>query len=359
MNVFCQYSGDEFKLEGFGSTRLTYVHPIFAADTSWLLSRMGAWSAQKFTEQESKLLFLAMLHSTELIEFRCAAHPSNQVVQLNMEPLARILAWMDGISRKELVLPKFVIQHDNRRLENVRYWIETWFNARKDYEDGYNKYLNQRKLADKEAALERLIRNSQRTTDDYAGLLATWALQASDAPKGLHDYWRELFLLKGLKLYSAKTADLIELVEHMEENLEHGSIFAAATMKHVRTLLKKNQAGLNFGLGIDDEDFEEINNSPFKIVEGSIEEHNMQVIANSAPLEEPVASKFESRVAYLKAKAAWELAQKAKQYAQEFTQQVEQAVAEDEEVNELLEGNKDERTVDIEFVQPEQRKSDE
>lgn len=216
MKIFCQYSGAEFDITGFGSTRLTYVHPIFSADTKWLLSRMGSWAAQKYTPEESRLLFLALLHGTELVEFRATAHPENNIVQLNMEPLARILAWMDGISRKDLVLPKFVIQHDNRKLQNVRYWIETWYGARKDYEDGYSKYLLDKKLADKEQALERLIRNSQKTAEDYSGLLATWALQASSAPKGISEYWRELFMLKGLKLYSARTVDLQELVDHME-----------------------------------------------------------------------------------------------------------------------------------------------
>jgi len=337
MKVFCQYSGIEFDVTGFGSTRLTYVHPIFSADPQWLLSRMGHWAAQKFTEQESKLLFLGLLHSTDLVEFRCTAHPDNNVIQLNMEPLARIVAWMTGISRIQLVLPKFAIQPDNRKLNNIRYWIENWYTARKEYEDGYSKYLLDKKLAGKEEALERLIKNAQKTTDDFAGLLCTWALQASSAPKGVYEYWRELFLLKGLKVYAARTVDLQELVDHMEEHLEHGSIFAASRMKHIRTLLKKNQAGLNYGLGITDEDLAEITDSPFKIVEGSIEEHNIAVIAASAPQEQPQSHQYSSRVHYLRAKAQWELAQKARQYAAEFTQNVEDAVDADEEINEILE----------------------
>lgn len=350
MKVFCQYSGAEYDVTGFGGTRLTYVHPIFSADPQWLLSRMGHWAAQKFTEQESKLLFLGLLHSTDLVEFRCTAHPDNNVVQLNMEPLARMVAWMTGISRVQLVLPKFVIQPDNRKLVNVRYWIENWYEARKEYEDGYSKYLLDKKLESKEEALVRLINNSQKTTEDFAGLLCTWALQASSAPKGIYDYWRELFTLKGLKIYAARTADLQELVDHMEEALEHGSIFAAATMKHVRTLLKKNQAGLNYGLGITDEDLAEITGSPFTIVEGSIEEHNIAVIAAGAPTEQPQPHMFQSRVAYLRQKAAWELAQKARQYAEEFTTTVEETVADDEELNELLEdGSAEDRAIDIEI----------
>lgn len=359
MNVYCQYSGVEYNLSGFGSTKMTYIHPIFAAEPKWLLSRMGSWAAQKLTEEESKLLFLAILHSTELVEFRTAAFPENAAVQMNMEPLARIYSWMLGISRPQMVLPKFVISQENRRLQGIKHWIETWYGARKDYEDGYSSYLLGKKLAGKEEALERLIKNSQRTTEDYAGLLCTWALQASSAPHGISDYWRELFTLKGLKIYSARTVDLQELVDHMEEHLEHGSIFAASTMKHIRTLLLKNKAGLNYGLGITDEDLAEISSNPFTIVEGSIEQHNMDVIAAGAPEEEPKQSDFPlSKVAYLRAKAAWQLAQRAKQYAEEFTQQVEQEVEEDEELNELLEGSEEDRSVDVEFVKQQQPAQD-
>lgn len=362
MRVYCQYSGVEFDITGFGGTKLTYVHPIFTAEPKWLLSRMGHWAAQKFTPEESKLLFLALLHATELVEFKATAHPDNNTVQMNMEPLARIMSWMIGINRVHLVMPKFVVQPDNRKLTNVRYWIENWYDARKQFEDGYSKYLLGRKLADKEQALERLIKNSQRTTEDYAGLLATWALQASSAPKGLYDYWRELFCLKGLKVYAAKAIDLQELLEHLEEHLEHGSIFAASTLKHVRTLVQKNKAGLNYGLGITDEDLEAIEGSPFSIVEGTVEEHNMQVIAASAPEQEPKPLEYGSRIQYLRAKAAWELAQKARQYAEEFTQQIEDEVKEDEELNEILEdaeGSPEDRRVDVEIVKSNMENKDE
>jgi hypothetical protein len=362
MKVYCQYSAAEYDVTGFGGTKLTYVHPIFAAEPKWLLSRMGHWAAQKFTPEESKLLFLAILHSTELVEFRATAHPENNIVQLNMEPLARIFSWMLGINRVHLVMPKFVIQTDNRRLLNIRHWIETWYDARKQFEDGYSRYLLDRKLADKEQALERLIKNSQRTTEDYAGLLCTWAMQASSAPKGMHEYWRELFCLKGLKIYAAKAIDLQELLDHLEECLEHGSIFAASTLKHIRTLVHKNKAGLNYGLGITDEDLAEIESSPFKIVEGSVEEHNIRVVAASAPEEEPIASKYSSRIAYLRDKAAWELAKKAREYAAEFTQQVEDAVAEDEEVNEILEDaqeTEEHSKIDVELNKQDQENGNE
>ena len=333
MRVYCQYSGISYNLTGFGSTDLTYIHPIFAAEPKWLLSRMGHWAAQKYTEEESRLLFLALLHSTDLVEFRTTAVPENKTVQLNMEQLSRFVAWMTGLSRPQLILPKFVIQPDNRRLPNVRYWLELWQKARIDFESGYIATSDLRKLRDKEAALERLIRTSTKQVEDYAGLLASWAMQAANVPKGLQDYWRSLFLLKGVKVYEARQVDLQELVDHMEEYLEHGSIFAQSTMEHVRTLLRKNSAGLTYGLGITDADLADLDSSPFTIVEGSIEQHNINILVSSAPEEEPNAVTFSSRVQYLRAHAAWKLAQRAKQYAEDFTQHVETTIAEDEETN--------------------------
>lgn len=329
MKVSCQYSGIVYDVTGFGGTKLEYIHPVFSAGPKWLLSRMGTWAAQKFTEEESRLLFLGLLHSTELVKFQATAVPDNTTVQLNMEQLARFVSWSCGITRPHMVLPSFVIQKDNKKLNNVRYWIQAWLEARKAFEDGYKAQGELRSIRDKEAVLERLIRTSTKQTEDYAGLLSTWALQATGVPKALHQYWRELFCLKGIDVYNAKTADLEELVEHMEEYLEHGSIFAHSALKHCRTLLKKNRAGLTYGLGISDEDLDEISKNPFTIVEGSVEDQNMAIIAANAPSEEPQPQQYESRVAYLRARAAWTIAQRAKEYAAELETGIEDAMQED------------------------------
>lgn len=322
MKIHCQYSGVSFDITGFGSTQLTYVHPVFAAEPKWLLSRMGAWAAQKYNEEESKLLFLALLHSTDLIEFRHKAEPMNSVVQLNMEHLARFVGWMCGLSRPTLTFPKFVIQQDNRSLANVRHWIHVWQEAKDAFESGYTTQHEARKLRDKEAALERLIRNAGKSVEDYAGLLATWAFAASNTPRGIQDYWRSLFCLKGVSVYNARAADLDELLDHMEEGLEHGSIYSHATLAHLRLLVKKNRAGLNYGLGITDEEFALLETSPFRIIEGSVEEHNRDAIAATAPVDEPNANQYPSRVAYLRAHAAWKLGQRARKYADSLEERV-------------------------------------
>jgi hypothetical protein len=129
--------------------------------------------------------------------------------------------------------------------------------------------------------------------------------------------------LKGVNIYSAKTVDLEELVEHMTEHLEHGSIYATATLKHCRMLLEKNKTGLNFGLGIDVD-------HPFTIIEDSLEAHNKRLTAASAPAEEPLLHNYPTKLAFLRAKAAWNVAQSLKQQAEEFEASVDAVMTADE-----------------------------
>lgn len=336
MKVFCQYSGITFEVENFPNFKLDYVHPIFSASPKHLLSRAGDWAAQRFNEKESRLLFLSLLHTTELVEFRTAATPEHSTVQKNMEAVLRFVAWQSGLTNPSIVFPKFAITLETKTLGNVKHWLQVWQEAKDDFENGYRSTSIASRLRIKEAALERLIKSSQRKTEDYAGLLATWAMDASDAPASIREFWVSLFKLKGLAIYNCKAVDLTDLVEHLEDRLEHGSIFSAACMQHVRRLAAMNKAGLGYSLGMPMETLEGVDllalsKDPFTIVEDEIETYNRNIIAATAPDEEPLLKDYPSKVAWLRAKAAFVISQRAKVYAAEFTSKVETAVATDAE----------------------------
>lgn len=317
MQIECRYSGITFNVENFANLRLKGVHPLFTTGTKHLLSRAGDWSAGKLNEKESRLLFLALLNNTDLVEFRVTATPEHSTVQKNMESLLRFISWQCGITNPAFVLPRFVVSRETADLSNVKHWIAAWYDARKDFEEGYHTQSELSKARNRELALERLIKNSQKKIDDYSGILATWAMDAGNVPGALREYWTSLFKMKGVAVYSAKKIDLEEMREHFEHCLEHGSIFAAATMRHVRLLEAKSKAGINFGLGIPDAEFERadfMNQDNFVIIEDSVETDNKARVAATAPNEMPVEKDYTSRVAFLKAKAAFNLAARAKNY---------------------------------------------
>lgn len=323
MKIFCQYSGVEYTTPDFGNLKLTYIHPIFAAEPKQLLSRAGDWAQGLLSEQERRLLFLALLHSTELVTFKATAVPSPHNVQMNMESLLKIVGWLHGIQHPALALPQFVITNETRELQNVRYWLAAWWQAKKEFEDGYKDFSALRKQRNREIALERLIKSSSKKTEDYIGMLSSWAMEASNTPLAIREDWKRIICSRSNSIYSIRAVDLEEIIEHMEENLEHGSIFAADFMKHIRTLLAKNKAGLTYGLGMDDDvelNYRQLLQTPFQIVAGDAdtETANKSIIISTAPDEAPTERDYPSRVAYLRAKIAYEMACRAKEAAIEM-----------------------------------------
>jgi hypothetical protein len=321
MKVYCKWSGVSFLAEGFtNKMEIEGIHPIFYAPQQKLLNRAGHWSSGQMNENERRLLFLALLKSAknndggDLVLFRATAKPSDAIIQQNMEQLLMFIAWHNTTQSPQLKLPQFVVNSTTADLQNVRQWLKSWFKCREDWEAGIKITGLRHRLSKKEEALERLIKsNLMRNETHYTNVLTDWALEASSVPENLKDHFRELFKLKDLALYQANPNELEELVEHMEENLTHGSIYASTVMAHVRRLRDRNKQGLAFGLGMPNEDlakmdFAAIAANPFTIVEDDVETHNKKVAIDAAPSKKPVRSDYPSLLAYLRAEASYTLA---------------------------------------------------
>jgi len=344
MQVYCKFSGVSFLAQHFtNKMNIEAVHPIFYAEQRQLLNRARDWAAKRLNDTESKLLFLALLNSTKLVDFHATAKPEPRIVNLNMPTLLAFISWHSDIRSPQLQLPRFVISHDNSSMNNCHILMKAWMECKEEWNSNYASATLRKKLEKKEAGLERFIRSGLKSTEDYAGRLASWALVAANAPTSLHEYWTQLFKLKGIEVFNARTVDLEELVEHMEENLEVGNIFSFSVLKHVRYLLMRNRAGLGFHLGMGEEeteklDYEALAANPFTIVEEPIETYNRELIASKAPAKEPVERDYPNKVAYLRAKAAFiiaqkqyeELEKKAKKEAAQMTDDALDVVHDDE-----------------------------
>lgn len=313
MRIWCRYSGIEFTTGDFKNIKANGEHPLMLVPTRTLIARAGEWAKGALTEEETIILFVALLKSTDLVEFRTSAAADYATCQKYMEFTLRTIGWKEALGDEILKLPKFIINHSTRDLKNVHHWLATWEDIKEGWRNNYNRAQRAKhildKLASREEALARLIKSYTKKSSDYAWMLAKWAMEAADVPKQLREYWTDLFKLKGQAIYLARLVDLEEMVEHMEDNLPHGTIYAHATMKHIRDILTKNRAG-DFGLGISGTD--SLGNtiqSPFRIIEDDIELQNKMRLMQDAPTEEPKRSDYSSLVEYLKAKASWTLLQ--------------------------------------------------
>lgn len=281
--------------------------------TKNLLGRAGEWGRGELDSTERRLLFVALLKSTDLVDFRCPAAPPTNIIQTYMELLIKCVNWKE-IAEERMPLPRFAITHETRELTNVGHWLGAWNDARRDWENRGATWAFKEKLRLREKALLRLIQSPGKTTNSFAGTLSKWALEASNAPSGIREYWTSLFHLRdNLDIYKASTTDLEELLEWMQDNLQVGSLYSFKTFEHLHNIMKINKGGLTYGLGMgsDEEDFDPISNSqaPFTIIRDSIETYNMEMAAALAPELEPKKEQFNSIVDYLRAKARWTLAQ--------------------------------------------------
>lgn len=325
MKILCSKSGIEFTAEHFPGTFFSreLSHPIFSLEQKKLLSYTGKWAAGELTPTDSYLLFLALLNTSEQIQFRtsCKRTPlTNSIVANNMEYLVRTVIKLNAIRTPGTLFPYFAVTAETCTLANVHHWIEVWENCWRDFESGSRRDIIHRELARRETALQRMIKNPHKPIKEYAPQIAEWAATAGSFPTflipnpftkekkqiTLSTYWKEIIIrsTRNEYLYTIPDNDLQELLDHCEENIPPGSIYSHALFDSLRNAQKKKN---NF-LGLGDMDLR----STYQILEDpkDVESANFKAMIDSAPLEVPRREQYPTQFAYMKAKLRWDLAKK-------------------------------------------------
>jgi len=321
MKILCALSGVQFTCEHFPASldAREACHPIFYIPQKRLLGYAAKWAAGELTSTDSYLLFLALLNSTDQVEFRVPAQRTSHgdsIIAQYMEDLIHIIGKINIIKHPNFHIPKFVISPETKTLETAHYWIVVWENCYKDFLSGDASYRKSRKLADRETALTKLLRSAEKEST-YASSLAEWAAIAGDFPNSqihatpigavnLSEYWKCIIrkCCRSESIFQIPEKDLQELIEHCEENIDHGSIFSHALMKLLRNGRTKQKNFLGFG-DLD------IRSGTYKLLsdEDTVEDANKLAMIQSAPTEEPHLAAYPNRLAFLKAKAKWDMAQ--------------------------------------------------
>jgi hypothetical protein len=318
MKVLCAISGIEFQCEHFPATLTSRetTHPIFHLKQKKLLAFTSKWSAGELTPTDSLLLFLALLNSTDLIDWRVPVQRTTMtdaLVANNMEALVHAVGALNVIKNPALAVPSFAVTSDTKTLDNIHYWIQAWHDGVKTFKSGYRATSEWQLLRNREAVLERLIKTSTRQVESYAGILADWAELAGSFPKfditdyagsqvSIADYWKLIIrkCCKSESIIEIPKNDLLELIEHCEDTIQFGSIYSYELMKLLRAGLER-QTGF---LGVD------FSKTDFVILDAdtSVEDANKLSMMQNAPAEKPVESNYPTKFAYLKAKLSYDMA---------------------------------------------------
>lgn len=325
--ILCAYSGISFKVEHFPvvlESRECF-HPIFAIPYKKLVIYYQKWAAGELTETESYLLFVALLNSTELVEFRTSVRMTEETASLvanYMPNLFQTVTKLSGIKHPRFSVPSIAITPETSTLSNIKYWIQTWNTCYTDFLSGLGREELRSKLARREAGLEKLIKSPQIKPEKYAALLAAWAAEAGSFPAfmtldsnneqvTLSEYWQDIIArcYRTENILAIPAKDLAELTSHCEEHIEStGSIFSY----HLFAALQEGKSRQTSFFGLGDMMALTAENPGFRVLDSktNVEDANISVLIDSAPISKPSRIDYPSDFAYLKAKTRWELAVK-------------------------------------------------
>jgi hypothetical protein len=327
MKILCGISGLEFQCEHFPAslTSREVTHPIFSLPQKKLLSYTGKWAGGELTPTDSYLLFLAILNSSELVEFRVPVTRTaltDSIVAQNMEPLVKTVIKLNTVTSPSVVFPRYAVTPETKTLGNVKYWIENWKDSYQDFLDGYKRDSVSRALITREAALERMIKNPHLPVSAYASKIADWASIAGSFPTfntispfnklqvSINDYWKDIIIrcTREENIYAVPEKDIKELLEHCEGNIAIGTIYSNALFTVLRKALQKQH---DF-LGLGDIDISAGNKYQFLESSDTVESANLKALIDSAPTEEPKPEQYPSRLAFIRAKMRYQLARDTK-----------------------------------------------
>jgi len=324
--AICVKSGLVFNIQYFpftfdGSTINSGIrlhHPVFDLEYRDLVSEplMSRYLDRRFNNTDLKLYFLALLHSSNLINWNHPATPSTATIESNMMNLLNILDWMHAHQYPVLNYPRIAISEDTADCKCACQWIKAWESVKEEFETGSKTLNKMQALIRKESTLERLIRTKQEDPANYAGLLADWALLSGEAPETTRDYkgnlieaapyWKSLIVTCGKSdnhVWRLNLEDLEDLLAWLESNIDAGSIYGHAVLSLVRLGIDKHKNYLGFTLLGSSRD--EVGNIHYETDPTSSEAALDKILAADAPETEPLPANYPDKVSYIQARIRW------------------------------------------------------
>lgn len=319
--ILCAISGIQFSCDHVPMTMISreVSHPIFHLKKTKLMGLYAKWTQGSLTEIDSYLLYLAGLNSTELVTWNTPAIRTgltSSIVANNMIQLFECLGRMVDTPRYSETYAAISVNSENKDLSTSHVWIAVWNKNRKDYDDGYRHIKLMEVQHRREDILARLIKDSSKSPESYAKILSNWAKDAGKFPEfqvkhplsnrnmRCSEYWMDIIsrCVRDDSIFMIPQADLDELIEHCEENISGGSIYAHSLFE----LLKLGKRKKNNYLGLGDSD---LSVTRYRIVttKATAEDINKMALIDSAPENEPKRMNYPSELAFLRAKLKYQM----------------------------------------------------
>jgi len=321
MNLTCKYSGIPFTAQYFTGLQLKSVtevaHPIFSLPAKQLWSRISDFHLS-MEKEEQKLVFVALLASTRLVQFRCAARPEQAVVLSCFDRLVKIAAWLETEQNPQDRYPLLVISKGHENLISLSAgWLASMEETHADVmrEGSKPKLFGAAKEAAlkqmrREQALERIIQRTGGVVGSHSKMLSEWLITVckipademvncglAASPISMHSFIQQVYACKEEDLLRLPVEDISYLEEYILDSMPQeliGSRPAEIALRRLRDILASQRKAI--GMLLEDYSF--------------LEESDLEVSSQEL-LSLPNVANFKTRVAYLVAKASYQQQQAA------------------------------------------------
>lgn len=312
MKLQCAYSGIQFECSHFSAYLDKGVcHPVFLLSQEKLYRHYPKWLAGHMNDTDSYLLFLAALNSSGNIVWHTSARRTehtNAIVAKNMELLFHTLALVNQIKHPGFDVPSYAITGSTASLGNINDLLQMWKASYHEFVNGYKQQAIERDIHIAGEKLLKLINNPYIKPEKYAKILADWAEKAGEFPRSitptplgnmpLAEYWKGIIIkcYNTESMLSIPKKDVVELLEYIEENIESGTVQSYHLFSTVREGLDRLSSFFSVG-------------TSFKILQkdDTVEQANIKMLIEQAPETEPRRVDYPSEIAFIKARARWNL----------------------------------------------------
>lgn len=310
--VTCAISGMKFKVDYFNNLAIPhtegYFHPIFAAPYIVLHQLYSKHCRGELTSNDSYLLFMAFLHSSDKITWKhpAACNPNEQktkqLVENNLAQLIEVLEKSAIIKHPRFSQPNFRVTYENCNLHQIPNWIKAWETNIEGFMRGRIRQLYYEDLQQVENKLSKLILSGEDPAR-FSHIIAEWADRAAEFPKDKADDWKKVirFSFSPTKMFNTPIAKLKEIKDYCECNIEVGSIHFHTLCTTLKTGITNHIDYLGGATLITD----------FTLLPAAMKESELKtsselaMIAEKAPDVEPLKMDYSSSLKFLKAKLAY------------------------------------------------------
>lgn len=312
--ITCAISGIKFNCDYFEHLAIPhtegYFHPIFAAPYKVLHHLYSEHTKGKLTSNDSYLLFLAFLHSSDCIHWKrpASCNPNDirtkRLVESNISQLITVLEKSACIKYPAFHQPHFSITAGSCDLESIPEWIAAWESNIEVFIYGRANQTELEAIQKVENRLERLILSGDSPAK-YSGVIADWASKVAEFPPHKTVEWKRIICscFSTKKMFNTPLAAIKELKDFCECNIEVGSIH----FHTLSTVLKEGMCRHVNYLGSSNYTLLAIGDTG-KEADSAKNTAELTIIAESAPDKEPIADDYPNSLEFLRARLAYRVA---------------------------------------------------